>query len=94
MKIFKKLQYIILFFSILFISCESDNKNFEQPEVTNDTIQDSGQIEKLNEQIKNDSGNPELYFERAKLYVSLKKYQEALNDIEICLSIDSTKSEY
>ena len=48
----------------------------------------------LTEQIRNDTANGDLYRARAELYLSIEKFNEALNDISTALKTDSTNTEY
>ena len=51
-------------------------------------------LDKLNNQIKNDSLNPDYYHERAKFYYENDELNEAFKDITAALELDSTFSDY
>lgn len=51
-------------------------------------------IRAINEKIKEDRGNVNLYYERAKAWFSYKEFENAIGDMNIVLKIDSTKPDY
>ena len=55
---------------------------------------DSTSISTLNQMIRENPTNSELFSRRAKIYASRKNYAQALNDQTIALSLDSAKPEY
>lgn len=48
----------------------------------------------LNQKIRADINNPELYYERAMLYAHLHHFSEAIEDMNRALSIDSMRQKY
>ncbi|MDQ3108315.1 MAG: tetratricopeptide repeat protein [Bacteroidota bacterium] len=48
----------------------------------------------VNDQIRKDPGNLDLYLKRSKIYMQKKDYGASLMDIERILAIDSSKAEY
>ncbi|WP_338760169.1 hypothetical protein WAF17_13070 [Bernardetia sp. ABR2-2B] len=94
-----------VFLSILcFLSaCQSDTKQFVEtlpplPDSVTTTI--SSQVQFLNQQIEqseatdNKENTAHYYYKRASLYLSSRKENIALDDIEKALSLDSTKGKY
>src|SRR5690349_7628569 len=84
-----KIQGIILFCSALFIlSCGEEKPQQKSSSAT------LPPADALTAQIAKDSTNPELYYQRAKWYLSAKKIKAAENDIVKALSLDSSKASY
>lgn len=54
----------------------------------------SPELKNINNLLRNDPSNPELYFQRAVIYRKLALWKEAENDIKRATKIDSTKVEY
>ncbi|MFO7616551.1 MAG: tetratricopeptide repeat protein [Bacteroidales bacterium] len=55
---------------------------------------DSTSISVLNQMIRDNPTNPELFTRRARIYALRKNFAQALNDQTIALSLDSLKPEY
>jgi len=85
----RKIQGIIFLCSVaLFISCgEKKNQQINSPA-------SNSPADALTEQIAKDSANPNLYFQRAKWYLSTKKIKAAENDIVKAISMDSSRADY
>lgn len=91
-----KIHFTFLIFIIL-LSCKE-----EKTEVTENTlIQDSlstasgeAQLKVINQKIIENPNNADLYNERAKIYLSNKQFEDAINDAKRALRIDSTQATY
>ncbi|MDA3909987.1 MAG: tetratricopeptide repeat protein [Bacteroidales bacterium] len=68
-----------------FIACNPDKKDVQ---VTDETI-DITSIESLSEQIRENPKSPELFIHRAELYAEKGNVDEAINDLNISLKLDS-----
>lgn len=51
-------------------------------------------LQAINQQLRNDPNNLSLYHERAKFYISVKKFGEALADMQRIVNVDSSRTEY
>src|SRR6185436_14437700 len=94
---FGKTKY--LFFLILisaFISCrnnkEKTGQNLIEPVV--DTTATGKAIAQLSEKIIADPKNPDLLYERSKLYIQQQNLQYAMDDIKNAIKMDSSKVAY
>ena len=79
---------IFLFASFFAFSCGEEKPQQKSAKAT------LPPAEALTAQIAKDSTNPELYYQRAKWYLSAKKIKAAENDIGKALSLDSSKANY
>ena len=81
---------------MLFNACETSNtkdaKGAAEEEKQAVTMQDSITI--LNELIKNDPANPELYYDKARVYLKQMQTAEALGELERAIAADSTNPKY
>jgi len=82
--------YCLLF--TVFSSC-GNGESDQLPVATNDSTTPAD-IRAINEKIKNDRGDVDLYFQRAKAYFANNDYPNAVNDMKIALNFDSTKANY
>jgi len=87
-------QKILLSITIIifFFSCNNENINTEigkTPIVTTDTT-----LSHLNEKLKSNPNNPDLYHERAKYFLEKKDIDAAMADMARVLKLDSSKSDY
>ncbi|MGZ4079269.1 MAG: tetratricopeptide repeat protein [Bacteroidia bacterium] len=91
-----KTSFLIFpFIAILSLaSCGADSKKTETVKSDSAATKEPAALTKLNEEIKADPNNPDLYHERAKYYMSSKQYNAGINDMLHCLNIDSTKAQY
>src|SRR5687768_7505479 len=81
----------LLMVALTIISCGGKKKT--DPDLNpKDSLSTS--INLINEQIKNDPDNPNLLFERSKLYYNQKMVDKASEDINKAISIDSTKAPF
>ncbi|HKR07027.1 MAG TPA: tetratricopeptide repeat protein [Bacteroidia bacterium] len=93
----RKTKYIFLLMVIsAFISCrnkkENNNPNVIEPVV--DTSASGKAISQLSEKIIANPKNPDLLYERSKLYIQERNFQYAMDDIKNALKEDSTKAPY
>ncbi|MDQ3052010.1 MAG: tetratricopeptide repeat protein [Bacteroidota bacterium] len=59
-----------------------------------DTTPAGKQLEQLNNKIAKKPGDAELLHERAKVFIQMKRFQDALTDMTKVMTIDSTRSVY
>ncbi|MFH2141804.1 MAG: tetratricopeptide repeat protein [Bacteroidota bacterium] len=89
----KSLLLIYASLILLFFSCknnsvdESDSGNLLN-------LNDSNIIEKLSDQIRNNPSNADLFAQRSIVYTEKGKIEDALNDINIAVRLDSLKPDY
>jgi tetratricopeptide (TPR) repeat protein len=87
----------IVFLTPLIISgCKNtSNKTAKTGEAaTTAASPNSLNLEMADKLIRENPKNPELFSKRAKIYADTKNYTQALNDITIALSMDSTNTAY
>lgn len=89
-------KIIIPFFisCIFFSSCGNVTEKEHQNSDTSVVITSSPELKGINAEILADPGNPELYHKRAKHYLTEKKFEEGLADMNRVLNLDSTKCSY
>jgi len=81
---------LILVFAVLFvISCDSDNMASQKIKKS-----ENAALDQLNEEIRNEPQNHQLFYERAKLYFNEEAFDEALDDIASAQKLDSINPEY
>ncbi|MBL0341742.1 MAG: tetratricopeptide repeat protein [Bacteroidetes bacterium] len=87
--------WIILAFSLFFVGCSGDGKKeLDAKTIATDTTAVGVRLAELNKLIIEKPGDAILLHERARVYIDLRKYEDALTDMQKVMSIDSTKSEY
>ncbi|MBP7808064.1 MAG: tetratricopeptide repeat protein [Bacteroidia bacterium] len=89
-----KFIFFISVISIL-VSCSPKETTEEVVVTKNDSILDklnSPELKAINEALLKDSNNDSLYNERARIYISLKQFDEALGDAARAIKLDSTKA--
>ncbi len=84
--------YIILASSLLLGACKRNNKQ-KVPEAIQHLV-GAPEIVRLTRLIEEEPKNDSLYYLRAQAYYHLDGFDEALNDIQTALSIDSMKPQY
>lgn len=88
-----KYSYIpIVFGFILLAACGSKNEN--HTESKSETGTEDNLLSAINEKIRAQSGNPDLYIERAKILANSGKLEAAFSDIERAIGLDSLKASY
>ncbi len=80
---------LAIFSALLFASCG----NSQSPPVT-DTVLPQDSLTALNEQIRRDPGNLDLYTKRARIHMFKKDYGSALADMDRVIAIDSSNVDY
>jgi tetratricopeptide (TPR) repeat protein len=88
--------FLILILSVFFTRCNchstrSDKKGKNTTSVAN---LNNPQIKDLTNKIASDSTNPNSYFSRANVYMTLKNYSAAYKDLKKATSLDSTNAQY
>src|SRR5688572_6676144 len=81
---------MVLFAMMLFFACIEKNQQAD----TKQNAKNLTPADALTEQIAKNPDNPDLYFQRAKWNLSMKKVSAAEIDIRKALSLDSSKAEY
>lgn len=82
-------KIVFVFIIIFTTSCQ-----FFQNEKSATQLTESGELNTINDKIDKDEKNPNLYFERGKIYRKLKQDSLALIDFKRCTQLDSTKAIY
>ncbi|MCX6295370.1 MAG: hypothetical protein NTX97_04760, partial [Bacteroidetes bacterium] len=91
-----KILFPILTFagSILISSCGNNVKTVEPIPVDSSKTKVPEALLKLNEQIKSNPKDADLYHARAKYYLNEKKFDLGFDDMRKAMTIDSSKAEY
>ncbi|MGB3948096.1 MAG: tetratricopeptide repeat protein [Bacteroidia bacterium] len=78
-----------------FTACDNNATNNSSPLATDSTVSAiPAEIAELNQQLKSNPDNAELYYKRAQFYMNTKKYSQGLADMLIAVNIDSTNANY
>ena len=89
------LSFLIAIYSTLIISCQQQEQeviNIENPVIANDT---DAVLISINEKIKQNPDDPELYHQRARYFFETKKdINAAMDDMSRLFMIDSSKVDY
>lgn len=93
---FKSIAFLSLFIAgSMFVSCSNSNTKVETPVNTDSaSINEPQELKQLNEQLKADPQNAELYHKRAQYYYSTGKFSQGLADMLVAVNTDSTKAAY
>lgn len=86
-------NFLILILSFVIISltsCNNGKNNSINEDLLNDT---SLTIDKLNKLIRQNPKNADLFIKRSELYLEEKNVEEAINDLEIALKVDTLKQD-
>jgi tetratricopeptide (TPR) repeat protein len=97
MKICKTIIYFSILSVLLFACGDPGKKEEKKTEEKKDSLIEklnSPQLKALNAKLLKDPNNAALYSERAKLYMGLKQFEEAVGDALRAMNLDSTKAEY
>lgn len=102
---FMKNRYITLLLALFIMACQSDpsaktdkmNEKKEEKVVEKKRIHDDSTtdeqdslLEIINQKIREDINNPELYVERSDLYLEIGDMNSAIKDIDRAIRLDST----
>lgn len=90
----KKYLLLAALFCTTLYSCKTENKKDPETVQTTDTTAVGKQLAALDAQIAKDPKNAVALHERARLLIDAKRYEEALKDMELVMTIDSTQSAY
>lgn len=93
----KIIKLLIAIASLIIVSCNSGEKSDSAIMHRKDSLIDkinSPELLSVNAELIKSPDNAALYAKRAKLYISLKQYDEAVGDALRAVKIDSTKAEY
>jgi tetratricopeptide (TPR) repeat protein len=85
------------FLLLLLLSAYSCQNGVDESPVSIDSTKVSvadTSLEAINKEIANDPRNPVLLHKRASLLIDRKRFEEALSDMNLVLSLDSTNAEY
>lgn len=80
---------------LLFAGCASPSPE-AQPEVTTDSVKttQNPKLTELNNQILQNPNNAQLYADRASIYVLNNQFDEAVNDLQRSIKLDSTQADF
>lgn len=97
-KLMTKIKFIFfLLTAIVFVSCSPKEKTEEAVIKKNDSILEkinSPELKAVNKLLLEEPDNDSLYNQRARIYISLKLLDDALNDALRAVKIDTTKAKY
>jgi tetratricopeptide (TPR) repeat protein len=80
---------------ITFTACDNTTKNNPQALARDSTASAiPEELKQLNQQLKANPNNAELYHKRALFYMNTKKYSQGLADMLIAVNIDTTNAKY
>ncbi len=91
---------VLFLLSLSFFSCSQkgpDANELQQQNQRSDSLSiqlNSPELKAVNKELVQDPNNADLYNKRARIYISLKQYQEALRDTKLAVKIDSTIADY
>jgi len=83
---------LLLLIAILVFSCK--DPVVENSKKDNEVVAEVDSLKWMNEAIVKNSSNPELYFDRSELLFNRGKVDEAMNDIQRAIGLDSIVSKY
>ena len=88
--------YLLAAAAFLLAACNpgAGKKDAAQEQDTLVTKVNSPELRRVNDLLKTDPNNPDLYLERGQVYLQLKDFEAAIADGERALRIDSTKDSY
>lgn len=91
------IRFIPLFFAVaVLVSCNGGGNDgqSDSDSLATDTLGPHATYEALNDQIKENPDDPDLYYQRAGYHTGQKQFEEALADINRSMDIDSENPEY
>ncbi len=95
MKAFTKTLAGLLVLLFIAVSCGSPEKQLNEDTAIEDTAsQEEKDLTRLNESIRKDSSNPDLFNQRARHYIERKMVNEALGDINTAIQLDAENPDY
>jgi tetratricopeptide (TPR) repeat protein len=93
----KLVYFLAITVGVLVISCNGKNDDIEGSIKKADSLSiklNSPELKAVNSELLKDPGNTDLYDKRAKIYLSLREFPEAINDAKRAIRMDSTKANY
>lgn len=81
---------IVICFSLILISCNNNKTDKINQDVLNDSTLTIDQIGKL---IRENPKNADLFIRRSELYLKADKLDDAINDLEIALKVDTLRKQ-
>ncbi|MEX2595628.1 MAG: tetratricopeptide repeat protein [Salibacteraceae bacterium] len=88
----KQFLIIISILSVMAIGCSENNTT--KLESTSSVVEKNTSLDSINSLIKEDPNNPDLYFERAKIYYSNRDLVSSMSDVGRSLKLDSSNADY
>src|SRR4030095_16186859 len=86
---------LLVFLFLAIAGCTEKKSEKNETETTAvDTTPTGLRLKALNEKLVATPNDPKGLHERAKLFIEMKRYPDALADMQKVMAIDSTKSEY
>jgi tetratricopeptide (TPR) repeat protein len=92
----RKFIPFIVVLLIYITSCTNTVKETENNPATKDTLNaeiNSAELKKLNELLKADQNNANLYYKRGQVYLGFKDYNAAIEDANRAIKMDSLKTD-
>lgn len=92
-----KYSFIIAFFLGLVVACKTETTSEKDNTAHADSLMkvlNSPELNAINAKILENPNDASLYNERAKVYLGLKQFEDAINDSKRAIRTDSTKAEF
>ena len=87
-------RLIILSITVFLFACGDNNKDNNSGNVSADSTQTGNALLEVNEALTDNPNDAKLYFRRAEIYANQKMLDEAIQDIDRALKLDSLNEEY
>ncbi len=84
-------------FAFIFVSCKTETAEVIENSAHTDSLMkalNSPELKAINQKILENPSDATLYNERAKLYLSLRQFEDAISDAKRAIRIDSTTADY
>ncbi len=87
-------RLIVLFLIAFAFACGNPTDTEKEKTSGSDTLSSNNELLHVNQQLRNNPDNPQLYYQRAQIYMKQKLIDEALHDIDRALKLDSLNEQY
>lgn len=91
---FKIMFFLLSLGTSILISCIGTNNKAETETIDSTAQNIPEELKQLNERLKSEQNNPDIYHQRAQYYYNAQRYSEGLADILRAVNIDSSKAAY
>lgn len=89
--------YTVVIFVFVYSCKNSADEGLKQDNLKADSLSiklNSTELKAINAKLLENSASTDLYNERARIYLTLRQFKEAINDSKRAIKMDSTKAEY